>query len=434
MSEIAVVSSRRARLQGLADSGRPGAQAALELNTDPSRFLSTIQVGITSVGILSGALGEGALADPLTDWLSSIPWLAHYSRGIALAIVVVGITYLSVVVGELVPKRLALLAPETLASIVSRPMAWLARAARPLVMILSSSSDVLLRLLSPRRRAQPPVTDEEIKVLMEQGAEAGIFHESEQEIVSNVLRLDSQPVGAILTPRSDVYTIDLDDSEEELRRAIAASPYARIIVCRGGLDRIVGVLQTADLLKRHVSGGAVGRADIEAVLMPPLYVPESVTTTRLLENFRVAGQEFALIVDEYGELQGVVSVTDVLTSIVGEIGVTGGIGEQDLVRREDGSWLVDGGVTIERLRSELELEEELPGEAERTFHTLGGFVMHVLGRVPAVADHFEANGIRFEIVDMDRNRVDRVLVVPPRDGEASGPSAAGEEDHGGGRA
>lgn len=408
MSEIAVVSSRKARLQRLADDGSPGAHSALVLHGDPSNFLSTIQVGITSIGILSGAIGEAALADPLAVWLAGFNLAEPYAKGIALTVVVLGLTYFSVVVGELVPKRLGLLAPEGIASLIARPMNLLSRFTRPVVWLLSSSSSFLLRLMGARRKEEPPVTDDEINVLMEQGAEAGVFHESEQEFVSNVLRLDEQRIGAIMTHRSDIYLVDLDDPEDEIRRRIAESPYERIVVCRDGLDHIAGILRTTDLLKPALTGMPLS---IETALRDPLYVPDSVTTTQLLESFRKARMQFALIVDEYGDLEGLVTLTDVLTSIVGELPSSASPDDQDVVQREDGSWLVDGTVTIERLKSALEIESDLPGEDENAFNTLGGFVMHMLGRIPAVTDHFECEGLRFEVMDMDRNRVDKVLVA-----------------------
>ena len=408
MSEIAVVSSRRARLQRLADDGSPGAESALALNSEPSGFLSTVQVGITTVGILSGAIGESALADPLTTWLAAFPVLEPYARGFALTLVVVVLTYVSVVVGELVPKRLGLLAPETIASLIAAPMNMLSRATRPLVWLLSSSSDLLLRLMGARRKEEPPVTNDEIKVLMEQGAEAGVFHESEQAIVSNVLRLDEQRIGAIMTHRRDIYLIDLDEPESEIRRRIAESPYTRVVVCRDGLDRIVGVLRTADLLKAALAGEPL---DVERALRPPLYVPEGVTTTQLLESFRGARMQCALIVDEYGELEGLVTLTDVLTSIVGELPSSDINEEQDIVVREDGSWLIDGSVQIERVKAVLDIEDELSGEEENAFNTLGGYIMYVLGRIPSVADHFVEAGHRFEVMDMDGNCVDKILVA-----------------------
>ncbi len=412
MSEIAVISSRKARLQRLADDGSPGAHSALALHNEPSNFLSTIQVGITSVGILSGAIGEAALADPLAAWLAQAAFIEPYAKAIALTVVVLGLTYFSVVVGELVPKRLGLLAPEGIASLIARPMNLLSRFSKPVVWLLSTSSSVLLRLMGARRKEEPPVTDDEINVLMGQGAEAGVFHESEQEIVSNVLRLDDQRIGAIMTHRSDIYLVDLDEPEEVVRRRIAESPYERLVICRDGLDHVIGILRTSDLLKAALTGAAL---NVEASLRTPLYVPETVSTTQLLESFRQARMQFALIVDEYGELEGLVTLTDVMTAIVGDLPSYDSPDTQDVVEREDGSWLVDGSVAIERLKSALDIEDELPGEEENHFNTLGGFVMHMLGRIPAVADHFESAGLRFEVMDMDRNRVDKVLIarLPP---------------------
>ncbi|MEI7612959.1 MAG: hemolysin family protein [Betaproteobacteria bacterium] len=408
MSEIAVVSSRKSRLQKLADDESPGAQTALDLSNNPSAFLSTIQVGITTVGILSGAIGESALADPLTHWLSSFHLVEPYARGLALTLVVVGLTYVSVVIGELVPKRLGLLAPETVAALIATPMNMLARLARPLVWLLSSSSSLVLQLIGARSRGEPPLTNDEINVLMEQGAEAGVFHESEQAIVSNVLRLDEQRISAIMTHRNDIYLLDLDKPETEIRACLAEAPFTRIVVCRDGLEHIVGILRTADLLKLALTGE---KLEVESFLRPPLYVPEGVTTTHLLENFRKARQQCALIVDEYGELQGLVTLTDVLTSIVGELPSSDVSEEQDIVERADGSWLIDGSVAIERLKLVTKIEDDLPGEDENAFNTLGGLVMYVLGRIPVVADRFETAGCRFEVLDMDKNRVDKVLLT-----------------------
>ena len=410
MSEIAVVSSRKSRLQNLADDGSLGAQAALSLHQEPASFFSTIQVGITSVGILSGAIGEAAVADPLSAWLAGIPLLAPYARTIALTITVVGLTYVSVVVGELVPKRLAMLAPEGIASLIARPMIVLARITHPLVVILSSSCTTILRLLGTRPKEEQPVTNDEINVLMEQGAEAGVFHESEQELVSNVLRLDEQCIAAIMTPRREMFVVDLDEDEETVRQRIVDTEYSRLVVCRDGLDHILGILQTGDLLKKALPGHCITAADVESVLHPPLYVPETVTTTQLLESFRRARLQFALIVDEYGDVQGLVTLTDVLASIVGELSVPEAPEDRDMVQREDGSWLVAGDVGVERLKSVLDIDDDLPGENERGFHTLGGFIMHALGRIPSPTDHFSAEGWRFEVMDMDGNRVDKVLV------------------------
>ena len=421
MSEIAVVSARKSRLQKLADDGSLGAKTALDLSNEPSAFLSTIQVGITTVGILSGAIGENALADPLSEWLSGFSLLQPYARGLSLSFVVVLLTYFSVVVGELVPKRLGLLAPEAIAAIIASPMTFLARVARPLVWLFSSSSSLIMRLIGARPSAEAPVSNDEINVLMEQGAEAGVFHESEQAIVSNVLRLDEQRIAAIMTHRNDIYALDLDAPEEEIRARLSESPFTRIVVCRDGLEHIVGILRTADLLKLALAGQ---KLDVEPYLRPPLFVPEGVSTTHLLESFRKARQQFALIVDEYGELQGMVTLTDVLASIVGDVPSSDTSEMEDIVPRDDDSWLIDGSVTIDRLKSVIDIEDELPGEDENAYNTLGGLVMYILGRIPAVADTFDAAGFRFEVVDMDKNRVDKVLLsrlpLPGDDGSDAG--------------
>ncbi|HNB67332.1 MAG TPA: hemolysin family protein [Accumulibacter sp.] len=421
MSEIAVVSARAPRLQKLADDGHAGARSALALHHEPSTFLSTIQVGITSVGILSGAIGEATLALPLAEFLARSPGLAPYAEGLSMTLVVVTVTYFSVVIGELVPKHLGLLAPERIAAFVARPMELLARFARPVVWLLSSSSSLLLGLLGARRVAQPPVTDEEIDVLMGQGADAGVFHASERAIVSNVLRLDDQQVSSIMTHRKDIYLVDLDDGDEVLRQRLVDSPYRRIVVCRGGLEQIVGLLRTSDLLGPALLGAPL---DIEPFIKPPFYMPASVTTTHLLETFRRARQQCVLLVDEYGDLLGLVTLSDVLSAIVGDLPTSDLPEEQDVVMREDGSWLVDGSTTIERLKSVLSVHGDLPGEAENSFHTLGGFVMYVLGRIPLASDHFEHAGLRFEVVDMDKNRVDKVLIAR-RSGVPDGSTRAG---------
>jgi putative hemolysin len=289
-------------------------------------------------------------------------------------------------------------------------MIVLARITHPLVIILSSSCSAILRLLGARTKEEQPVTNDEINVLMEQGAEAGVFHESEQELVSNVLRLDEQRIAAIMTPRREMFVVDLDEDEETIRQRIVDTEYSRLVVCRDGLDHVLGILQTGDLLKKALPGHCITSSDIESVLHPPLYVPETVTTTQLLESFRHARLQFALIVDEYGDVQGLVTLTDVLASIVGELSVPEAPEDRDMLQREDGSWLVDGDVGVERLKSVLDIDDDLPGEDERSFHTLGGFIMHSLGRIPKPTDHFPALGWRFEVMDMDGNRVDKVLV------------------------
>ena len=411
MSEIAVVSSRTARLQRLADEGRHGAGRALALHKAPSVFLSTIQVGITTVGILSGVVGEAAFVTPLAERIGRFALIAPYAEGIALGLVVAGLTYVTVVAGELVPKQLGLLRPEAVALVIAPPMKGLSTLARPLVWLFSTSSDLVLRLLRVKHGTEPPVTDEEIEVLMEQGAEAGVFHESEQEIVSNVLRLDEQRVGAILTPRKDLFYVDLEDGEAAIRLQLAQTPHHRVIVCRGGIEHVLGVVHVTDLLRNGLAGQPLA---LEPLLRQPLVVPESVTTTQIIEHFRRARTQFALVVDEYGVLQGIVTFTDVLSAIVGDIPEEGVAQAHDAVRREDGSWLVDGEISLERFRDLFEIDQ-LPGEEEGDFHTLAGFVLNHLGRIPAAADCFDVAGLHFEIVDMDRNRIDELIVAKAAD-------------------
>jgi hypothetical protein len=288
-------------------------------------------------------------------------------------------------------------------------MGVLAKIGKPLIWLLSASSGLVLHLLGARQRAEPPVTDDEINVLMEQGAEAGVFHESEQTIVSNVLRLDEQRIASIMTHRNDIYALDLDAPEAQIRARVAESPYTRIVVCRDDLSQVVGILRTVDLLQPALAGE---KLNIERFLRRPLYVPEGVTTTHLLENFRKAREQCALIVDEYGELEGLVTLTDVLTAIVGEVPSSDIDEEQEAVQRADGSWLIDGGLAIERVKQLSGIEDDLPGEDENAFNTLGGLMMFVLGRIPIAGDYFEVAGYRFEVIDMDKNRVDKVLLSP----------------------
>ena len=416
LSEMAVVASRQARLQQLEDQRRGGATAALGLHKEPSRFLSTVQVGITAVGVLSGAVGESLVADPIAAWAAQYELLAPHAQGFGLGVAVALITYLSVVLGELVPKRLALLAPEKVAIFVARPMEWLSRVARPLVWLLTRSSDSVLALLPGRGERGPPVTDEEIAVLMEQGAEAGVFHETEQTLVSNVLRLDERRVTSIMTPRQDFYTIDLDDPEDEIRAGVARAPHNRLLVCRGGTDNLVGVVETSELLSDLVQGKPL---DIASRARMPLLVPETSTTTSLLETFREQGVHHALVADEYGEVQGLVTRSDLLDAIVGDIGIAGSVDELGIRRRDDGSWLVDGGLPVEHLQDALDLGP-LPGQETHEFTTVAGFVLHQMGRIPEVTDQFTWNGLRFEIVDMDGRRVDKVLVSTRPAGGMSG--------------
>jgi len=406
MSEIAVVGSRRARLRQMADSGRTGAQEAMALSADPTRFLSTVQVGITSIGILSGAIGEAAIAGRLRLMFESMPLVAPYANALSLAIMVVGLTYVSLIVGELVPKRLALTRPEVIASLISRPMQWLAVIARPLIVVLSASTDGILRLFRVRPSSGPAITNEEIKVLMEQGTVEGVFEAGEQEMVTNVLGLDDRVVGAILTPRSEVVYIDLEDTLEENRSKLLADPHSVLPVCEGGLDHVVGFVRSTRVMEHLLLGKPL---DIGALAGPALFVPRTMTLMNLLEHFKRNHLPVALVVDEFGGVDGLVSLQDVVSAIVGDL-PGDETDEPSIVRRDDGSWLFDGGLEIDVVRRTIEAPSLESDDDRQHYHTLGGLAMVALGRVPRTGDTFEQAGFRFEIVDMDGNRVDRVLV------------------------
>lgn len=410
MSEIAVVSSRKTRLQQWVDEGKAGAGVALELAAEPGHFLSSVQVGITLIGILSGAFGEATIAAGLSDRIARVPALAPHAETIALTVVVVAITFLSLILGELVPKRIALRNPEGIAVTIARPMRLLAKAAHPLVWILSVTTDSVLKILGVRPASTPPVTEEEIKVMMEQGAEAGVFEQEEQQLVANVFRLDRQKIGAIMTPRMEVVYLDVEDSFDDIRRKILDSAHSVMPVCRGGIVNVLGVVHARDLLRRSLSGESF---DILSSLKPPLFIPETATAMTLLEMFKKSGRHVAFVVDEYGDAQGLVTINDVLESIVGDIPSEGEPAETSAVRREDGSWLLDGMLPMEKFR-ELFPDVELPEEESGTYHTLSGFILTRLKRIPATADHFSWHGWRFEVVDMDGNRIDKVLASPVR--------------------
>ncbi|HEY1299264.1 MAG TPA: hemolysin family protein [Stellaceae bacterium] len=407
MAEIALVSARTARLKSLADSGNAGAQAALELKADPSRLLATVQIGITVIAVLSGTFGQATLGDRLEQAIAAEPgFVGRYAHGIAMAIVVAGISYVSLILGELAPKRVALLRPERIAAGLARLMQVGARVGAPIEWLLSASTDLVLRLLPVRSQGSPPVTDEEIRFMLREGAASGHIHQTETEIVSMALRLGDRRASAVMTPRTRIEWLDLDDPEDEIRRHIRESAYSRFPVVRGGSQQVIGVVQAKDLLARALAGQPF---DLRATTRPPLYLPNTVTVLRVLEVFKGAAEPMALIVDEYGDLEGLVTPSDILEALVGDIPGTGDT-DQRVVRREDGTWLIDGLVGLDELKQLLGLSR-LTGE-DADFHTLGGYMMARLNRVPMIADRITADGWQFEIVDMDGRRVDRVLVSP----------------------
>jgi len=408
MSEMALVSARKARLQQWSEEGRAGAVAALALANAPLYFLSTIQVGITVIGILSGAIGEATVSKSLAENFAAITWLRPYADGMAFWIVVVAIAVFSLVLGELVPKRLALLNPEAIASAIARPMQWLSQAASPLVRLMSFASEVVLRLLGVRAAQASPVTKEEINILMEQGAQAGVFEKHEQALVSRVFRLDDQLIASAMTPRGDIEYFDLNESFEANRQKLLRSAHSRFVVCKGGLDEIVGILRAKSVLDAALEGKPF---DFTSNAGKPLYVPDTLTMIELLEEFKKHRQHLALVVDEFGELQGLVTMNDIMETLVGDVATVEDASQPDIVRRDDGSWLVDGDIAIERFKEAMGLDHELPDEATGAYRTLGGLAMKLLGRVPKLGDRFTSDGYRFEVIDVDRNRVDKLLVT-----------------------
>lgn len=411
MSEIAVVTSKRIRLQKLAENGSRGAKAALDLSDSPSRFLSTIQVGITLIGIFNGAFGEASLVERLTPEIALIPVLSMYAREIALGIVVVGITFGSLILGELVPKRIAMQYPEVVASVVAAPMLWLSRLMGPFVKILTGTTEFILRILGMQHKKEDAVTEEEIAGLIREGTDAGLFEKTEHDIVSRALRLDDQRVAALMTPRLDVHFIDLEDTIETNLAKIADSAYNRFPVCRGNISHIIGIVHAGSLFEQMIRGKAITSLDIEGATRPPLFVPETISAMQLLETLKKNRAELALVIDEYGEIEGVVTLSDVLGALVGDVSVIDEHHEVDGVQRDDGSWLIDGGVSFDRFRELLETDVRFPEEASGTYHTLAGFVMTFLGHIPKMSDSFEWEGYRIEVVDMDRNRIDRLLIT-----------------------
>jgi putative hemolysin len=405
MAEIALVSARKARLLPLAESGNLGAQAAIELKADPSRLLSTVQIGVTLIAVLSGTFGQATLGDRLQREFETYPgFIGEYAHSISMAIVVIGISYFSLILGELVPKRIALLHPERPAAALARFMRAIARGGAPIEWFLSASTDLVLRLLPLRTQGTAPVTDEEISFLLREGAATGHIPQAETAIVEMALRLGDRRASAVMTPRTQIEWLDLDDPEEENRRKIRESTYSRFPVVQGGSQQVIGIVRAKDLLASCLAGQPF---DLRAATRPPLYLPNTVTVLRVLEVFKTSGEPVALIVDEYGDLEGLVTPSDILEALVGDIPGSAEA-DQRVVRRDDETWLIDGMVGLDELKQVLGTSR-LPGE-DPDFHTLGGYLMARLNRVPMEADRITAGDYRFEVVKMDGRRVDRVLV------------------------
>jgi putative hemolysin len=425
MSEIALVTARKARLQKLIDEGDSGAAAAVKLGEDPTRFLSTIQIGITSIGVLNGIVGEAALAEPLSHWLVSLGVAQAYASFGATALVVVTITYFSIVVGELVPKRIGQSYPETFARLVARPINLLALATKPFVILLSASTRALLRLMGVKETKGTPVTEEEIHAMLVEGTSAGVIESHEHTMVRNVFRLDDRQIGSLMVPRADIVCLDVDDSFEESLRLIEDSDHARFPVVQGGIENILGVINARQWLARALKDPLHPQSLQEQGLQAPLYVPETITGMELLDNFRLSDVHMAFVIDEYGEVQGIITLQDLIEAITGEFQ------PRDpetswAVQRDDGSWLLDGHIPVPELKDRLGLEE-VPEEERGRYHTLSGMIMLLTGTLPKVADSVVWEGWKLEIVDMDGRAIDKVLAMrlPPADGDSSDESTAG---------
>lgn len=407
MSEIAVVSASKARLRHRAERGHRGAQVALGLVQHPNRFLATVQVGITLVGILAGAYGGARLSRPLAAWLEAVPALAPYSDQIALTAVVLVITYFSLVIGELVPKQLGLYSPERIASAVARPMQGIATVTAPLVTLLSGSTNLMLKLFRLKASDEPTITEQEISLLIAEGARAGIIKPAEQRMVKRVFRFSDQEVGAVMTPRHEIVYLDLDDPSAERQQTLLSHTHSHLVVCRGGLDQALGIVDVKDLLAQVLAGNPL---NLEEALRDALFVPESAPALRVLSRFRQAQEPLALVVDEYGGVTGLVSPNNLLEAIVGDLVGLSDDGEPDIVPLDDGGWLIDGMTPVDEVKDRLELRQ-LPEEDTAVYRTLGGLVLTVLGAIPETGAAFTWDRYRFEVVAMDGNRVDRVRIT-----------------------
>lgn len=408
LSEMAIVSARKMRLQQQAEDGKKGAQMALALSEEPTRFLSTVQAGITLIGIMNGALGGATIAEELAAGLSEVPWLAAYSEAIGVAVVVIFITYFSLVIGELVPKRIALNNAEDIAVRVAGPMNSIARLVTPLVSLLSASTELVVRLLGLKPSTEPKFTEDEIKIMIYEGSRTGIFEEAEHEIMEHVFRLDDRKVSTMMTYRTDVAWLDVDDPLSDNLQKMVSAMYSRYPLCKGSPDNVLGVVHMKDIFAQSIQGHEL---DLNKVVRPALFVPESITALDLLDQFQHKKEHIAFIVDEFGGLVGIVTMNDIMEAIVGEIPTLDDeIEEPRIVQREDGSYLVDGILSIEELKDLLDIYE-LPDEDEGGYETLGGMLMSGLGRIPQAGDVWQWEDLRFEVVDMDGYRVDKVLII-----------------------
>jgi len=424
MSEISLVTARRARLARLAEDGDGAAAVAIKLHDEPTRFLSTVQIGITSIGILNGIVGEAVLAEPFALWMHELGLEKETSSIAATALVVIVITYISIVVGELVPKRIGQFNPEGIARLVARPMQYLSLFTRPFVKLLSFSTDTILRILGQREQPGQSVTEEEIHAMIQEGSDAGVIEDREREMVRNVFRLDDRQIGSLMIPRADIVYLDVDRSIEENMQWIASSDHSRFPVCRGGLHDILGIVNAKQLLNQKLKGN---HTDLATQLQHAVFVPETLNGMDLLGHFRASGSQMVLVVDEYGEVQGLVTLQDVLEAVTGEFQPRN---QEDAwaVQREDGSWLLDGLIPIPELKDRLEWKS-VPEEDKGRYHTLSGLVMWLLGRLPQTGDKATWEGWELEVVDLDGKRVDKVLAMKLPEAIESPEGASGSNNN-----
>jgi putative hemolysin len=407
MYEMAMVSSRRLYLEQKADEGNAGARTALELLLTPNRFLSTVQIGISLITIMLGAFGDNSLGERLGAFLKAQGYFGSSGRTVATATMVVLTTFVTLVLGELIPKRIALNNPEVIASYFSRSMRVLSEISRPIVALLSWVTDLGVRALGIKPKPEPVVTEEEIKLLLQEGKESGVIDEAEQDMVSGVFRLGERRVDAMMTPRTEMVWLDLEDDRETIIREMIESNFSRLPVAKGELDEVIGMLNVKELVGQDLHSANFNLTDF---IREAQFIPENMPALKAFEQFRASGNHQALVIDEYGGVQGMVTLYDVLESIAGEIRDDESDLEQEAVQRQDGSWLFDGLIAIDELKDLLGLDEELPDEVRAGYLTLSGFVMNQLGRIPMVGQSFDWGEYRFEVVDMDGRRVDRVLV------------------------
>ncbi|MBK7051498.1 MAG: HlyC/CorC family transporter [Rhodoferax sp.] len=407
MSELALTASRKSRLNAMAEAGDKGAHAALELLGNPNQFLSTVQVGITSIGVLNGIVGEAAFSDGVAAWLHGFGVAEKAAAISATAIVVTLITFTTIIFGELVPKRIGQLHPESVARWVSRPMLWLATAAKPFVKLLSGTTAAVLKLLRIDTDASRPVTEEEITASLEEGVDAGVIEQHEHQMVQNVFLLDDRPLTSLMVPRVDVAWLDASNTvAQSLEMAGAGGnkgTHSWYPVCRGSLDEVVGLISTARLLELGVNAPGT----LEAYVTPAAFVPETLSGMELLEQFRAKSGRFVLVVDEYGVVQGLLTPHDLLEAITGEL-QPGAQVDAWATRRDDGSWLLDGLMPVSELKVRLGLDD-LPEEDRGRYNTVAGLLMSVSGRLPVTGERIECSGWVFEVVDLDGKRIDKVL-------------------------